>query len=138
MKLEEQDQETIAIRSVVADAEKLQNDLEGFTRLLTQDVVIVNIAGRRVRGWDNVYEAYKQALETPLADVRTAQQVEDVRFLRPDVALVSLAKQVFDERESSSKDPNGPPPLQASLTFVLVKEQDRWRIASAKTTPLAT
>jgi uncharacterized protein (TIGR02246 family) len=105
--------------------------------LLTQDVVIVNIAGRRVRGWDNLYKAYKKALETPLVDVRTTHEVEDVRFLRPDVALVSCVKQVFDEREASSKEPNGSLPQQASLTFVLVKEQGRWLIASAQTTPMA-
>lgn len=136
MKHQGKDQE-IAIRGVVADAERLQNDLEGFTSLLTQDVVIVNIAGRRVRGWDTVHRAYEQALQTPLADVRTAQEVEDVRFLRPDVALVSCVKRVFDEREASPKEPDGPLPQRASLTLVLVKEQGRWLIASAQTTPIA-
>jgi uncharacterized protein (TIGR02246 family) len=131
------DQEIAAIRGVVADAERLQNDLEGFTSLLTQDVVIVNIAGRRVRGWDTVYHAYEQALQTPLADVRTDQEVEDVRFLRPDVALVSCVKRVFDEREASSKGPDGPLPQRASLTLVVVKEGNRWLIASAQTTPIA-
>ena len=131
------DQEIIAIRGVVADAERLQNDVEGFTSLLTQDVVIVNIAGRRVRGWDTVYQAYEQALRTPLADVRTAQEVEDVRFLRPDVALVSCVKRVFDEREGSSEGPDGRLPQRASLTLVLVKERGRWLIASAQTTPIA-
>jgi uncharacterized protein (TIGR02246 family) len=134
---EAHDQEITAIRGVVADAERLQNDLEGFTSLLTQDVVIVNIAGRRVRGWDIVYRAYEQALQTPLADVRTAQEIEDVRFLRPDVALVSCVKRVFDEREASSEEPDGPLPQRASLTLLLVKEQGRWLIASAQTTPVA-
>lgn len=132
-----QDQDLVAIRDLVADAERLQNDVDGYTQLLTQDMAIVNIMGRRVRGWDNIYAAYKQALETPQADIHTRHELEDVRFLRPDVALASIIKHVSDDRDASSQEPDSPLPSQARLTFVLVKEEDRWLIASAQTTPIA-
>lgn len=132
-----QDQDLAAIRTLVADAERLQNDLDGYMQLLTQDMAIVNIMGRRVRGWDNIYAAYKQALQTPAADIHTSHELEDVRFLRPDVALASIIKRVFDDREPSSQEPELPLPSQARLTFVLVKEDGRWLIASAQTTPIA-
>jgi uncharacterized protein (TIGR02246 family) len=132
-----QAQELQAIRTLVADAEKLQNDLDGYTGLLAQDTAIVNIMGRRVRGWDNVYAAYKQALATPKADIHTRHELEDVRFLRPDVALASIIKHVSDDREPSSQEPDRSLPSQARLTFVLVKEEGRWLIASAQTTPIA-
>jgi hypothetical protein len=39
-----------AIHRLVADAERLQSDVDGFTGLLTDDAVIVDFGGRRVRG----------------------------------------------------------------------------------------
>jgi uncharacterized protein (TIGR02246 family) len=132
-----QAEELVAIRNLVTDAEKLQNDLDGYMQLLTRDMAIVNIMGRRVRGWDNIYAAYKQALETPNADIHTTHDLEDVRFVRPDVALASIIKHVSDDREPSSEQHDHPLPTQARLTFVLVKEEQRWLIASAQTTPIA-
>ena len=49
----------------------------------------------------------------------------DVTFLRPDVALAHLVKHVNDGRTGA-------------LTFVLVKDDDTWRIALAQTTPVMT
>ena len=39
-----------AIRQVVREAEDLQNDVGGFTGLLTEDVSLVNFVGIRLRG----------------------------------------------------------------------------------------
>ena len=133
------DETTAAIRQVVAEAEKYQSDLDRFIALHTPDVVLVNIAGRRVLGRDALQRAMKQALESPLANVFTRQEIEDIRFVRPDVAIVSCIKHVSDERIASSKDdPSASLPLTGSLTFVLVQEQNAWRIASAQTTPIRT
>jgi uncharacterized protein (TIGR02246 family) len=129
-------QEIAAIRAVVADADSLQSDAEGFAQLLTEDVALVNFGGRRVLGKDDVRQAMTEALKTPLADVYTKNEVVDVRFLRPDVALVSSVKQVFDERDTSAKDANAPLSQQGSMTFVLVKERHNWLIALAQTTPI--
>jgi uncharacterized protein (TIGR02246 family) len=125
-----------AIHRLVADAERLQNDVDGFTGLLTDDAVIVNFGGRRVRGRDVIRQVMRAALETPLADVITTQQVEDIRFLRPDVALVDCVKLIHDRR-----DPSDPATTQLAdrgmLTFVVVEQRGEWRIASAQTTPVA-
>ena len=125
-----------AVVRVVADAERLQSDVDGFTGLLTDDVVIVNFGGRRVQGRDAVHQAMRQALASPLADVATTQQVEDVRFLRPDVAIVDCVKYVHDGRDPAAP---GTAPLRdrGMLTFVLVEQGGEWRIAAAQTTPVA-
>jgi uncharacterized protein (TIGR02246 family) len=130
-------QDSAAIRRLVSDAETLQSDLEGYTRLLTDDVVIVNIAGRRVHGRDAIYQAMKAALATPLANVLTTHAIDSMVFLRPDVALVSCNKHVLDRREPSPGGDDPAFPLNAKLTFVVVKEQGNWLIASAQTTPEA-
>lgn len=125
------DTDTDAIRQLVADAEKLQVNPDRFIPLHTPDVVLVNIAGRRVLGRDTLDQIYRKALASPLANVLTHSEIVDVRFLRPDVAIVSLVKHVSDERDT------GPAlPTRGSLTYVVVKENDAWLIALAHTTPL--
>jgi uncharacterized protein (TIGR02246 family) len=131
-----QDQEIAAIRAVVTDAETLQSDADGFTRLLTEDVVLVNFGGRRVLGSDNVLRAMREALQTPFARVYTRNEILDVRFLRPDVAVVSCIKHISDEREPAAGGSDAPLSERGSLTFVLVKEQGSWLIALTQTTPI--
>jgi uncharacterized protein (TIGR02246 family) len=123
-----------AIHRVVAESERLQSDVDGFTDLLTDDVVIVNFGGRRVRGRTAVRTAMQQALASPLADVTTTQEIEAVQFLRPDVALVSCVKHVHDGRGAAGS--GSPLRERGMLTLVLVDRDGRWRIASAQTTPV--
>jgi uncharacterized protein (TIGR02246 family) len=126
-----------AIHRVVAEAQRLQSDLDGFTDLLTDDVVIVNFGGRRVLGRAAVRTAMEQALASPLAAVTTTQEIEAVHFLRPDVALVSCVKHVHDGRDDGAAGSGPPLRDRGMLTFVLVEDGGRWRIASAQTTPVA-
>ena len=125
-----------AVVGVVADAERLQSDVDGFTGLLTDDVVIVNFGGRRVQGRHAVHEAMRQALGSPLAGVTTTQQIEDVRFPRPGVGIDGCVKHVHDGRSPAA---SGAAPLRdrGMLTFVLVEQAGKWRIAVAQTTPVA-
>ncbi|MFE3452052.1 SgcJ/EcaC family oxidoreductase [Nonomuraea sp. NPDC059194] len=112
-----------AIKQVVREAEELQNDVAGFTGLLTEEVSLVNFTGIRLRGRDQVKEVMSKALTTPLKDVLTTNELLDVTFLRPDVALANLVKHVNDGRTGA-------------LTFVMVKDDGTWRIALAQTTPV--
>ncbi|PSL00752.1 uncharacterized protein (TIGR02246 family) [Murinocardiopsis flavida] len=128
---EAEDAET-AIRRLVADAERHQTDL-GLIDLHTPDTAIVNIAGRRVLSGDNLRQAMAAALASPMAKVLTRVEIEDIRFTRPDVAVVSCVKHVSDERDPGS----APLPSTGSLTYVLVRDDGTWRIALAQTTPIA-
>ncbi|PSK97870.1 uncharacterized protein (TIGR02246 family) [Haloactinopolyspora alba] len=131
------DDDRAAIRQVVAEAEKHQNDLEAFLALHTADAMIVNIAGRRVLGRDDIRVAMAAALDSPLASVFTTTEIVDIRFASADVAIVSAIKHVSDERGGSSKAGSGEGlPATGSLTYVLAREHDAWRIASAQTTPI--
>ncbi|WP_329097262.1 SgcJ/EcaC family oxidoreductase [Actinomadura citrea] len=119
------DPEIEAIEQVVRDAEELQSDVAGFTGLLTEEVSLVNFTGIRLRGREQVKKVMAEALRTPLKDVLTTNELLDVTFLRPDVALADLIKHVNDGRT-------------AALTFVLVKDAGTWQIALAQTTPMVT
>jgi uncharacterized protein (TIGR02246 family) len=132
-----QEQAIGAIRAVIADADRLQSDAEGFTQLLTEEVTLVNFGGRRVLGRANVHDAMRQALKTPFAHVYTSNEVVDVRFLRPDVTVVSTVKHISDDRERPTTDYDAPLSERGSATYVLVRERNRWLIALVQTTPMA-
>jgi len=129
-----QEQDIAAIRQRVAEAETFQSDTERFTRLLTPDFVIVNIAGIRLLGREAVRQAMARALETPLANVLTKNEIVDITFIRPDVAIVSCIKHITDGNEDAAHGT----PARGSLTFVMTKEADGWRIALAQTTAMAS
>jgi uncharacterized protein (TIGR02246 family) len=120
-----------ALRDLVAAANRYQNDVDEFVALHHRDAVVVNIAGRRVLGRDALRDAMTAALRSPLAQVLTRLEVEDIRLVGPDVALVSCAKHVSDGRGG------GPAlPTTGSMTFTAVREPDGWKIALAQTTPV--
>jgi uncharacterized protein (TIGR02246 family) len=120
------------IRELVANAEKLQLDPDAFIPLHTPDVVLVNIAGRRVFGRDTLDGIYREALRSPLAQVITHNELVDVRFVRPDVAIASVVKHVTDQRESGADFP-----ARGHLTYLVTKDPgEGWRIALAHTTPV--
>jgi uncharacterized protein (TIGR02246 family) len=125
-----------AIRRTVAAAENYQNEVDPIMAIHTPDAVVVNIAGHRVLGKDAFRDAMKQALNGPLAHVATKIEVDDIRFVRPDVAIVNCTKQLFDEREASARrTADESLPSTGSLTYVMVEEAGEWRIALAQTTP---
>lgn len=127
-----------AIRHTIGEAERHQNDVEPFLALHTEATVIVNIAGRRVLGRDALRAAMTAAVASPLADVTTKIEVVDIRFVAPDVAVVSCIKRVTDGRDRDAR-PAGAADLPAAgtLTYVLVRDAGAWRIALAQTTPQA-
>jgi uncharacterized protein (TIGR02246 family) len=91
-----------------------------------------NRPGRRVSGRAEFEAAMRAALASPLADVTTTVEVDDVRLLRPDVALVSATKRVTDARSEAADEV----PTTGAMTYVVVDEGQGWRIASAQTTPV--
>lgn len=133
-----QEAEITAIRQLVSDAQTFQSDADQFIPLHTADTSIVNFMGRRVLGRDALHQAMKRALETPMANVTTTAEIKDIRFVRPDVAIVASIKHVSDEREASLRNDPGTtlPSSSGWLTYVVVKEQGAWRIVSAQTTPI--
>lgn len=123
------------IRQVVADADRFQNDAGAFSGLLAPDVVLVNVAGTRLMGRESVRRTMEAALRTPLAGVVTRNVVEDITFLRPDVAVVSGVKIVF-ARAGDTLDDAVTESFRARLTMVLTKQGDEWRIAVVQNTPI--
>jgi uncharacterized protein (TIGR02246 family) len=123
------------ITDLVDEVVRTQSDPDAFLPCHDDDVVIVNIAGRRVLGRDALESAMRQALASPLADVTTTVVVDDIRFVRDDVAIVSCTKTVHDGRAETTGD-SDPLPSVGAMTYVMVEGDDGWGIALAQTTPV--
>ncbi len=91
----------MAIRRLVGRLQETQFDIEPFLALHTEDTVIVNFGGRRAFGRGDLRRAMESALASPLGEVTTTAEVDDIRFVRADIPIVSCTKHVFDERETS-------------------------------------
>ena len=133
MSIEDVEQDTAAIRRLVDDVQAKQSDVEPFLALHTDETVVVNFGGRRVAGKDALRRAMTTALASPLAKVTTTAEVEDIRFVRPDIAIVSATKYVTDDRDQDDTFAS-----KGSMTYVVINDVDAgWRIALAQTTPVA-
>jgi uncharacterized protein (TIGR02246 family) len=117
------------IRKLVDDVSGYKKDPEGFSQLFTPQAVIVNVAGIRVTGKDEIYKFMKQATESFLAHVSVKNEVVNITFLRSDVAVVSGIQHIFTEQEGLLEED-----AKGSLTFVVVKEEGKWLIASGQNT----
>jgi uncharacterized protein (TIGR02246 family) len=120
------------LRQLVERLQATQSDVEPFLALHTPAAVIVNFGGRRVLGIDDLRQAMEAALASPLADVTTSAEIDDIRFVRPDVAIVSCTKHVSDQRDTAEALAT-----QGRLTYVAVDDDGAWRAALAQTTPVA-
>lgn len=120
------------IRQLVERLQATQSDLEPFLALHTPDTIIVNFGGRRVLGGGDLRQAMVAGLASPLAHVTTTAEIDDIRFVRPDVAIVSCTKHVSDQRDTTETFAT-----EGRLTYIAVEEDGEWRVALAQTTPVA-
>ncbi|WP_152361276.1 SgcJ/EcaC family oxidoreductase [Microlunatus speluncae] len=127
------DQDQGKLHRLVEELQAAQFDVEPFLALHTEDAIIVNFGGRRVAGRDELGRAMAAGLASPLAQVITTAEVDDIRFLRPDVAIISCTKHISDERDTA--EPSFA--TTGRLTYVAVEEAGAWRVALAQTTPVA-
>ncbi|MER5705172.1 MULTISPECIES: SgcJ/EcaC family oxidoreductase [unclassified Micromonospora] len=122
------------IRELVARTQEAQIDPDVLPALHTSDLVLINLAGRRLFGRESFASAMAEALSSPLKDIRTVLEVNDIRFATPDVAIVSLTKTIHDERPEA--EDSSELPLTGIMTYVMTRRGDDWRIALAQTTPI--
>jgi uncharacterized protein (TIGR02246 family) len=125
-------QDTAQITALIDAAVRHQSEPDPFLALHAEGVVVVNIAGRRVIGRADLETAMRGALASSLADVTTTVKIDDIRFVRPDVAIVSCTKYVHDAREGQSEAL----PQAGAMSYVVEAVGGRWRIALAQTTPV--
>jgi uncharacterized protein (TIGR02246 family) len=125
------DDDTEAIGKVIADIETgfNTNDPELSVAHFARNASAVSVLGVELRGGDALLEAHRTGLAGPLADQRARYEVDDIVFVRPDVALVHKHAWAID---ADGRDIDVGHAMVA--LYVLVKEDGRWWIASRQNT----
>lgn len=124
-----QRQEGLLIRKIIENQIFEQREAILSSPLFTSNALIVTVHGIRLRGKAQLNAFIQKSNESHLANVSVKNEVIDITFIRPDVAIVSAIQRIkINEGNASKEAGNG------SLTFVMVKEQHVWIIAAAQNT----
>jgi uncharacterized protein (TIGR02246 family) len=119
------------IKQVIADVERgfNTNDAALMNKHLAPDAAVVNAMGIRLVGVEEIMKASEAGLAGPLRDQYARYEVRDVRFVRPDVALV--------HKEAFAITADGTPiDLDHAMNalYVFVKEDGRWLVSARQNT----
>lgn len=119
------------IKQVIADVERgfNANDAELMNRHLSPDAAVVSALGVRLVGLPEIMAVSEKGLAGPLRDQFARYEVRDVRFIRPDVALVH--KEAF--AVTAAGEPIDVEHAMNAL-YVMVKENGRWLVAARQNT----
>lgn len=126
------EQDEAAIRDVVKRVEAGWNagDGEAFAAPFAEDADYVIVNGRHEKGRATIAEGHKYIFSTIYKGSNNTYTVEDVRFLRPDVAVAHVHHVLkYHDGETTHE-------VQARSTWVLTKNGDEWTIAAFQNTPI--
>jgi uncharacterized protein (TIGR02246 family) len=136
------------VRAVVERLSKAWNarDAGALADCMTQDVAFVGMLGERYDGREILELSYRHVFDTILQGARGVFTVEQVKFLRPDVAVVMLHQKVTShlpqeaiastarQREMSDTLHD----TEARTTLTLVRSGRSWLIATFHNTLVAS
>jgi len=117
-----------AMRESVKQMETGWNTKSGalFAKPFAEDADYVVINGMYIKGRATIETQHQRIFDTIYKDTRINLTVKQIRFLRPDVAVVH----VNGHRDGPTKELN----QDAILTLVMTKEQHGWSIAAFQNT----
>ena len=120
-----------AIRENVRQMEAGWNAKSGalFAKPFAEDADYVVINGMYIKGRATIESAHQRIFDTIYKDTNISLTVKQIRFLRPEVAVVHAT----GHREGPTKDLT----QDAMLTFVMTKEKQGWTIAAFQNTAIA-
>ena len=121
-----------ALRENVKALETGWNTKSGaaFAKPFAEDADYVIINGMYIKGRATIEAAHQRIFDTVFKDTTISLTVKQVRFLRPDVAVIHAT----GHREGPTKDLT----QDAMLTFVMMKEKQGWTIAAFQNTAVVS
>lgn len=117
-----------AMRENVKQMETGWNTKSGavFAKSFAEDADYVVVNGMYIKGRTTIETQHQRIFDTIYKDTRINLTVKQIRFLRPDVAVVH----VNGHRDGPTKELTG----DAILTLVMTKETQGWTIAAFQNT----
>ena len=125
-----QAQDEVAIRENVRKMEEGWNTKNGtlFSEPYAADADGVAIGGFVVKGHDVIEKVHWDMFRGAFKDSTIALKVQQLRFLRPDVALVQI------DNTNTLKQGEVKHEYKSVITLVMTKEAGGWKIASFQNT----
>ncbi|UGT40927.1 SgcJ/EcaC family oxidoreductase [Nocardia yamanashiensis] len=120
-----------AIRQIITNVETgyNTNDPELMTADFTANAGVVNAVGTLMTGYDALLAANTAGLAGFLKDEYVRYDIQDLTFLRPDVAIAhKVARATTPTGELIDRDP------AMIALYVLVKQDGRWYTAARQNT----
>ena len=117
-----------AIRGNVKQLETAWNTKSGalFAKPFAEDADYVVINGMYVKGRTAIETMHQKIFDTIFKDTTVTLSVKQIRFLRPDVAVVHVNGHRTGPTNDLEQD--------AMLTLVMTKEKEGWTIAAFQNT----
>ena len=122
-----------AIRANVEQMVKGWNMKSGveFAKPFAEDSDYVVVNGMYIKGRALNAASHQQIFDTIYKEQDIAVTVEQIRFLRPDVAVVHVLSERFPKGDKSQT-------IKGRITLVTVKNGDKWEIAAFQNTLIQT
>lgn len=119
-----------AVRENVRQMEAGWNAKSGalFAKPFADDADYVVINGLHIRGREAIDKGHQRIFDTVYKDSTLALAVKQVRFLRPDVALVHVTAR------NTVRGAEGAREAEAIITLVMVKDGGAWKITAFQNT----
>lgn len=121
-----------AIRDNVKQLETGWNTKSGaaFAKPFAEDADYVVINGRMLKGREEIATGHQRIFDTVYKDTKLALTVKQIRFLRPDVAVVHAS----GHRDGPTQELT----QGAVMTFIMTKGAQGWTIAAFQNTAVAS
>ena len=118
-------QDAAAVTSVLGElfAAWERHDAEAYGELFTEDATYVTFVGTFYQGRQDIVDSHRTLFATFLKGTRLADEILDIRFPGPDMAVVSGRGDTYKGKR--------PHKLTKMQTYTLIRQSDgAWRIAA--------
>lgn len=130
MKTSDMSKDEAAVRANAEQMIKGWNMKSGaeFAKPFAEDADYVIINGTQIKGRTVIAEGHQRIFDTIYKNSILSYTIEQLRFLRPDVAVVHILGLLKVTEENSTRSVN------ARITLVMTKNKDKWEIAAFQNT----
>lgn len=105
-----------------------RNDADAYAAEFTHDAEYIGIDGSHSRGRSGIATTYRKLFGGPLKDTSLTAELDEIRFLSPDIVLAHGTAAVRLPWQTAQQ-----PRRQSLQTIVLVRQADRWQVAALHT-----
>jgi uncharacterized protein (TIGR02246 family) len=121
------------VQSITAIVKQLEGawnaaDAAAFAAPFAQGADFVHILGAHYQGRETIQQGHQQIWDTIYKGSRTVYQIERIRMVRPDVAIVFVLSTVTMDGGGEQKV------IQARPTMVMEKTGNLWQIVTLQNT----